>query len=137
MKRKKKSPRMSAKKALDDIFSKWVRLKDADKNGFCTCVTCGKTAHYKKMQAGHYVSRSHMATRWVPENVHVQCPFCNIFKKGAMDEYALFIIKKYGPEQLEKLNQAKHRTTKFHTYDLTAMIAVYKRELEKLGGING
>jgi len=133
-KRSKKSRHQSAKKKLDEVFSRWIRLKDADRNGYCTCVTCGKFDHWKKMQAGHYVSRLYMATRWVPENVHVQCPSCNLFKKGAMDEYALFIISKYGQEQLEKLNMAKKRTAKFHSYDLEAMIKVYERELDNLQG---
>lgn len=27
-------------KELDAIFSRYIRLRDADKNGICTCITC-------------------------------------------------------------------------------------------------
>ena len=134
MKRKKKSPRASAKELLDSVFSKWIRLKNADENGYCKCITCSVVLHWKEITNGHYVKRNVMGTRYVEENCGPQCWGCNAkhLGDGRKDEHALHIMRKYGPEQLEKLNQAKHRTTKFHTYDLTAMIAVYNRELEAL-----
>jgi len=47
---------MKAVDALDSIFSKYIRLRDSDKNGYCKCVTCPKTGFWTKdgMQAGHF-----------------------------------------------------------------------------------
>lgn len=128
----KKSPRASAKKRLDAVFSRWIRLKDADSTGMVTCVTCGKRLHWKQAQAGHYVPRNNMSTRWLPENVHVQDVGCNLFGRGKPDEMAIYIMRKYGAQELERLNAMKHTITKFHAYDLNAMIAYYESELLKL-----
>ena len=38
------------KKELDKWFSLFIRLRFATKEGACQCFTCGKVAHYKKMQ---------------------------------------------------------------------------------------
>ena len=36
------------KKKLDAIFSKYIRLKDADKNGYVKCYTCGVKKYWEK-----------------------------------------------------------------------------------------
>ena len=68
------------KKELDKWFSLYIRLRYASVDGIVECWTCGKTQHYKRMHAGHFMSRRHHATRWNEENVQVQCPGCNLFK---------------------------------------------------------
>jgi len=120
------------KKDLDIVYSQYIRLKSADDDGFVTCVTCGKNAHYKKgMQAGHYVSRSHNATRYSDDNVHVQCTGCNLFKSGNMDEYALFMIDKYGIEKLDELNKRKQEIKQFTTQELEELITHYKEKVNE------
>jgi len=130
--RKTKSRHQSAKKRLDQVFSKWVRLSNADKNGYCTCVTCGNKFHWKDIQCGHWISRNHSATRWLSSNTGPQCRGCNLFGRGRHHEFASYIRHKYGEEELEKLTIASRRVTKFHSYDLEAMIAYYERELKSL-----
>jgi hypothetical protein len=41
-----KTKRAKLEAKLDKVFSLYIRLRDA-KDEFCTCVTCGKTKHYK------------------------------------------------------------------------------------------
>ena len=42
-KRSKTETESSLKKLLWQDFSKYIRLRDADKYGFIVCITCGKT----------------------------------------------------------------------------------------------
>lgn len=126
-KRKKSSP----KDKLDKLFSEYVRRSAADDRGYVKCVTCGKVAHWKDgMQAGHYVPRNHLAIRYDETNVHVQCVGCNVFKKGNMDAYALFMLRTYGREKLEELERKKHEITK--NFDYEGTINEYKEKLTEL-----
>ena len=126
-----KSIRSSLKGKLDNIFSKWRRLKEVDKDGFCVCITCGKRLYWKEIQTGHYITRNYMATRWLEENTAPQCVGCNIFGKGRPDVFAIRIQEKYGKDELEKLNLVKNQIYKYHNYDLEMMIKFYKREFEE------
>tara|TARA_R110000851_G_C12685312_1_gene524316 strand:- start:85 stop:468 length:384 start_codon:yes stop_codon:yes gene_type:complete len=120
---KKKETVSTLKKKLDKIFSIYIRNRDSD-NGLCTCCTCGVVKPIKEMQNGHYVSRSCLPLRFAENNCHAQCMPCNIFKKGNMDEYALFMIKTYGDGILEELNQKKHQLIKYP-------INWYREQIEK------
>lgn len=108
MKSTKQKPLSKLKKELDSIFSKYIRVRNADKSGSVRCYTCGKRAHWKEMHCGHYISRVHSSTRWNEINCQVQCPGCNLFKQGAADEFAIKLIKDYGEGILDVLNQIKH-----------------------------
>lgn len=108
----KKKTLSSEKKKAWDLMSKYVRLKASDDNGMCKCVTCGNVKHWKEMQAGHYISRTHLATFLLEENIHVQCVACNMFGKGQLQEYALYIIDMYGVEKLKELRELKNTTIK-------------------------
>ena len=69
----KKPTRSKLVKKLDTVFSQYIRRSNADNNGYCTCVTCNKTFHWKEIQAGHFMSRKHYSTRWDERNVKTQC----------------------------------------------------------------
>ena len=56
--RNKQTPKSSIsklKKKLWTLFSKYIRLRDSDYRGICSCCTCGIKKHYKEMQAGHFL----------------------------------------------------------------------------------
>ncbi len=124
----KKTP----KDALDTIYSIYIRLKYADINGYVRCFTCGARMHWKAIQNGHYVSRTHLATRWHDKNCHPQCVGCNIFKHGNMEEYALALIKKYGVPILKTLNKMKQKTIKMSPADYDDEINKYKKKVKVL-----
>ena len=69
-------------KDVDTVFSRFIRLSHADQNGDVQCFTCDFKASYKKLHAGHYISRYYKITRWNENNVKPQCMMCNIYKKG-------------------------------------------------------
>jgi len=133
---KKKLTRSKLVKKLDRVFSWWVRLSNTDNAGYITCYTCGKKVHWKKSHASHYVDRRHMKTRFDPRNVKPSCIYCNTFLEGNKDEYTLHLIKDYGNNILQELNQAKHAPYKIYTTEIETMIEDYKEKLKELDNLN-
>lgn len=76
--------------------SKYIRLRDADEKGICTCVTCGRCAHWKAMDAGHFITRAKEATLFDPKNIHAQCGGCNRWQGGKMLEHELAVDRIHG-----------------------------------------
>ena len=96
LKKKSKKPTVTVlKKKLDTIFSKYIRLKDANALGFVDCYTCGITKQWQKdgMQAGHFMSRKHTITRYDERNVKPQCYTCNCHYYGRQYEFGLALNK--------------------------------------------
>ena len=125
----KKLTRSKIVKKLDNIFSQYVRLSNS-KDGKCKCITCGKEGHWKNggIQAGHFMSRKHYATRWNEDNVKPQCVGCNMFKAGEQYKFSLYL----GQQLSEELLQESHKTVKFTSYELEDMIEHYSKEVKKL-----
>lgn len=120
MKRRKKTERKKLIERLDAVFSLWIRKRDKGK-----CFTCPKQGDIKEMQNGHFVPRNNMSLRFDELNCHCQCPQCNVFKKGAMDEYAANIVMTYGEKTLLDLRRRKHETKKFTLQELKDLIQKY------------
>lgn len=121
-----------AVKKLDKVFSEYIRRRKADYNGNAICVTCGKTDHWKQMQAGHYFSRAKRATRWDTRNVHVQCYRCNVLLKGNYTAYARYMYRLYGEAVMDELTEKSERSTHFKTYELEDTITEVKQRLALL-----
>lgn len=75
-------------KDADAIFSKYIRLKNADSNGYILCYTCGKYMSWKVAQCGHFIKRGCLWLRLDERNARPQCERCNIVLKGNYEEYA-------------------------------------------------
>ncbi len=114
---------------LDTVFSKFIRKTD----DLCKCYTCGKQKDPKEMDAGHYIKRSCMRTRWDERNVKPQCTSCNRFRGGNMDEYALHLVREYGEGIIEKLMELKHEPVKKYTIqELENLVETYKNKLKSI-----
>lgn len=124
----KKPTRSSLVKKLDTVFSQYTRLSNADNNGYCTCVTCNKTFHWKEIQAGHFMSRKHYSTRWDERNVKTQCVACNVYRAGEQYKYSLFL----GSEVANVLYLQSKEIVKFTNYELEDMINDYSEKLKKI-----
>ena len=116
----KKPSRKTLIKKLDTIFSQYIRRRYAIDN-IATCVTCGKKDHWKNLQAGHFMSRKHYATRWDPQNVEVQCSACNVFRYGEQYKFSLYL----GQDLSEELYLKARQIAKFNDVDLIEMINKY------------
>jgi hypothetical protein len=121
---KKKPSRSHLVKKLDTVFSQYIRRRYA-KNDIAECVTCGKKDHWKKMDAGHFMSRKHYSTRWHEDNVHVQCKSCNLYNQGEQYKYSIFL----GDEKSEELYMMSKQTVKISNFELEELIEIYQQKL--------
>lgn len=123
----KKPSRKTLVKKLDTIFSIYIRRRYA-KNDISECVTCGKRDHWKNLQAGHFMSRKHYATRWDEENVQVQCSSCNVFRYGEQ-----YLFSKYlGEDKADALLIKSRSIEKFSDVDLIDLIELYTNKVNNL-----
>src|SRR3990167_10721677 len=84
------------KKKLWKLFSVYIRQKGMDDQGINTCYTCKQKYHWKKLQAGHFNSRTHNSTFVDEINVKAQCFACNIWKRGNSALFAEHLIEEHG-----------------------------------------
>ena len=76
---------------LDAITSLYVRIRDSDINGIVSCCTCGTKAHYKEVDAGHFIPRIHLTTRWDANNIFGQCKKSNQLNYGEQEKFEIFL----------------------------------------------
>ena len=124
----KKPSRSSLVKKLDIVFSQWIRLSNADFDGFCVCITCEKKLHWKEIQAGHFMSRKHYSIRCDERNVKPQCVGCNVFRYGEQYKFS----KMLGIELSNELECLSRILVKFSNDELNDMIKNYSIKLKKL-----
>ena len=127
----KKPSRKTIVKKLDTVFSQYIRRRFAV-NEIAECVTCGKKAHWKELQAGHFMSRKHYSTRWDETNVQVQCSGCNVFRYGEQFKYGLYLEQAYGEGTALELQNKSREITKYSNYQLLEMIDYYNELLANL-----
>jgi len=99
--KKKKGARYWTNK-IDKVFHRYIRLRDTDEDGWGECITCNKRLHFSEGQAGHFIGRQHLATRYDERNVHAQCRKCNRFEYGRQYEYSIALGKKLSNKLLQK-----------------------------------
>lgn len=116
---------------LDIVFSRFIRLKDADLYGKVKCISCDKSGNWKELDCGHFVPRAHMYTRFSELNCHPQCIDCNRHKRGNIRTYAkaLELIR---PGSVEILQEHAHIVYKYSREELKSMIADYTRKTKQL-----
>ena len=115
-------------KKLDKVFSEYIRQRTANVNGYVSCVTCGKTDHWKNMDAGHFISRKHLSTRWHDQNVQVQCKSCNVFRYGEQYKFSLWL----GADKSKELYDLSKKTLKLDNYDLQDLIKIYEERCAEI-----
>ena len=120
------------KKELDKIFSQYIRWAYADDSGMVECYTCHTKKHVKEIQAGHFQSRKHMATRWHENNVRPQCVKCNMFSQGEQYLFGLKLEAEIGSTMFEELMKLSKGTEKYSRSDLEYLIDYYKKKVQNL-----
>lgn len=123
-----------------DYFSPYIRKRDAlrlsKEKGtdpdYAQCCTCGFVQLWKKMDAGHYISRGHKALLYDERNVNAQCKGCNGFRQGNASDYRKFLIRRYGRSVVRDIENGKDKTRQFKAYELEEMIEKYKLKLKLL-----
>ena len=130
----RKSSRKNLIKRLDKIFSEYIRLKHADKNGIVKCYTCNKKAYWKGegMQNGHFISRASRILRWREDNCRVQCYQCNCMRYGQSFIFGCNLNKEYGYNKAEELLTESKKIIKQSDEDLLDLINSYQEKVETL-----
>ena len=114
-------------KEADALFSKIVRSRNVDKEGNCTCYTCGHRAPLKRVQCGHLISRWYKIVRHDFDNARVQCWVCNIYKKGDSINFRRKLIAEIGKERVEAAEEKcsqKFKLTREYLLDLIERLKV-------------
>tara|TARA_R110000782_G_C14603190_1_gene391272 strand:- start:148 stop:624 length:477 start_codon:yes stop_codon:yes gene_type:complete len=122
---KRKRTLKTLKRLTDEQFSKYIRYKGADADGYSTCITCNKALHVTKLQCGHFVSRRYAVTRYEPDNVASQCVACNIFNQGEQWLFGQAIDRKK-PGRAAELMQRAHRGGALSYADIEQLYQRYK-----------
>lgn len=113
---------MDLKRKLDIVFSQYIRKRDTPGR----CISCGKFIRYDNCDAGHYIPRQHLATRFDERNVNAQCKECNQYKYGNLNAYSIGLDRKYGKGTADELQTLKNTTIKLSRSDYTEMIKKYR-----------
>lgn len=116
----------SALKTADQWFSRYIRLRDADCTGIAHCVTCNTRKHFKEMDAGHFISRRYMSTRFDEKNVHAQCQKCNKYNSGEQFLYSRHVDVLYGKGTKDQLYKKSQEIKKYTKNDLMEIARMYK-----------
>ena len=103
--KRRKSELSKAKDAAWIWVSRYVRLKYSLDNGACKCYTCGAWKYIKNCDAGHFISRSVVATRYHEDNIRVQCIRCNRFCQGESFKFEQHLIEEIGQERVDELKR--------------------------------
>jgi len=132
-----KSALKKAKDKAQKIFNEYIRLRDCfatTKTPFSAiCCTCGKeTPNDGKLVASHYIldSKNGNSTSFDEVNVNAACNRCNRFLHGNLAEYAVFILRKYGEPELQRLHDLKLQSKKWTILELEEITKEYKDKVK-------
>lgn len=124
-------------KDLDKAFSAYIRFRDKDK----PCICCGEQLSNGSVggyfDAGHFVSRRHMATRWDERNVHGQRKYCNRRLGGNPRGYRIGLADRLGQNVVDELEAAAKVDVHIQTADIISAIGSFKQKLKELKELNG
>lgn len=118
-------------KDLDIIFSRYIRLNDADLYGRVKCISCPATGKWTMFDTGHFIPRAHMYTRFAENNCRPQCQHCNRNKDGNLIEFAK-ALELERPGSVEELYEQAKIVYHCTRDELKGMIAGYSLKLKKV-----
>jgi len=117
------------KNKIDKVFHEYIRRRDVDNNtGYCNCVSCGKTIYFSESDAGHFISRKYLITRYDERNVHAQCRKCNRFEYGRQYEYSIAL----GQELSQELLQTSRSMVKYTDADWQEIFEEFNDKLNEI-----
>ena len=119
---------------LDVVFSEFIRLRDSKAFGFQAfrCIACGQIKPFEQMDCGHFVGRTHMATRFDEENCHGECRACNRMSADHIIYYQRNLEAMIGRERVDLLLARGRQPKKWSAYELELLIEHYKQQITLL-----
>lgn len=122
----------------DIAFSRYIRKRDADAQGNCTCPLCLYQDHWQDFSCGHYIKRRHLSTRWCEDNAFAICPACNFMMEGStplLGRYGKWITMEIGPERWKNLMQLKMNGEKFSQRTVNEIAKYYREKFKSLARV--
>jgi hypothetical protein len=116
---------------LDAVFSKFIRLSAADKDGFANCFICDSRHRWQDMDNAHFVSRGNKFLRYDTRNCKACCRTCNQYLDGNITLYA----KRLNEANIgvtEVLLEESHLVYKFSRHELENLIDEYRTKVNNL-----
>lgn len=120
-------------KNADEVFSEYVRIRDAESfTGIVTCFVTGAKAHWKTCDAAHYFGRANLMTRWNEINVHATTAESNRADPNHPDQYRYKMIKTYSIDELGSLAAGALSLMKPTRSDIIEIIEKYSEKVKEL-----
>ena len=132
----KRSKNLSSAKTTADIyFSRYIRLRDADTNGLCKCITCETVKDWRDMDCGHFQSRRYSATRYHEQNAHAKCQKCNKYQAGEQYIHGKQIDLIYGAGTAEFVTKLSRSLYKLNKNEVMTIANDYKSKMLEMAKI--
>jgi len=122
-------------KLLDRDFSEYIRLRDANSQGYVSCITCGKYFYWSDghhINCGHFISRKRKSVRFNEINCHGQCVTCNYHNHGEPDIYRYRLVEIYGKEVVENLESESRLGSRLSNEEMREKIVYYRNRVKLL-----
>ena len=124
------------KKLAWKAFSRYIRLRDClestgDPN-WGICCTCKQKTEFNGLQAGHFIGGRGNSILLHEECVHAQCMRCNIWLKGNLVEYYIFMLNRYGQEKINELRILAKQPKPMAKYEWEALYHYFKEKADGL-----
>ena len=113
-------------KKLWTHFSRFIRLRDTDGQGYGYCISCSRRIQMRSGQCGHYIPRTYQGTKYEELNNHLQCPYCNEHLSGNPEKYRSALETRYGSKIFPYLEEKKSSNPILDRLELLEMTAHYK-----------
>lgn len=114
---------------LDDVVSKYIRKREADKNGNVHCFTCNWVGHWKQADCGHFISRKIYQLRWDVRNLKPQCKMCNQFLDGNIEIYSINLDREM-PDLSNILKEESRSISKMTQQDMKELLIDFRYKLK-------
>lgn len=133
----KSKGRKQAMAKADKYFSRFIRLKYADENGYCICITSGKRFFWKDIHCGHFQSRRYMATRYDALNCAPQSAYDNTYKSGEQYKFSKWIDATHGAGTADYLEEKARQEVRLKSVDLEYIAEKYRELSKKIANEKG
>jgi len=110
-------------------------MSAADEWGYCQCVSCGSTKHYKTIAGGHWIPKGASSYHALNlDNINPQCHGCNSFGMAhgvAAQNYTLWMQDKHGKEKVKKMLADRRKLAKIYKGEMLDLISELNAKIKK------
>ena len=78
-----------------------------------------------------------MATRWEPDNCHMECRSCNRVSSDHLIGYRRNLVEKIGLDRINRLEMMAHSQKHWMDFELQEKIDYFTREVKRLSAEKG